>query len=78
MNTGLAKKILGGHLTEQQLCRAIKSAASDAMHWKQEASLGTLPKISDMNLDWDIDADLLDAGCNAYAMQQLSFAIAIK
>lgn len=71
-----ARTILDVELTDEQVTRAIESAASDAEHWSEEAAAGTLPKISEMHLDWSIDEDLVEAGVDGYAMQRLSFAIA--
>ena len=72
-----AREILAApDLTDTQVERAIALASEDAKHWAAEASAGTLPQVDAMHLDWSIDADLLDAGVNDYAMQRLSFAIA--
>lgn len=76
MTTEEINEILGADLNDEQAERAFDAAADDAGHWEDEAASGTLPSIAAMELDWDIDADLIDAGVDAYAMQRLSFAIA--
>lgn len=63
-------------LTDNQVERAVALASEDAKHWAAEAAAGTLPQVENMHLDWNIDADMIDAGVNDYAMQRLSFAIA--
>ena len=63
-------------LTDNQVTRAISLASDDAKHWAKEAAAGTLPQIESMHLDWDISADIIEAGVTDYAMQRLSFAIA--
>jgi len=76
ITTNAAREILASDLSDEQVARAIESAANDAAHWTQEAASGTLPDVGEMHLDWEIHDDLVDAGVDARTMQRLSFAIA--
>lgn len=70
-----AREILAAEieLTDEQVARCIESAAADAAQWVSE---NDLPQVTEMEVDWHIDADLRDAGVNSYAMQKLSLTIA--
>lgn len=77
MKIETARQILAvDDLSDEQVSRAIASAEADAANWKEEAAAGELPEVPTMNLDWEIDEDLREAGVDGYSMQRLSFAIA--
>lgn len=71
-----ARDWLSADLTDEQTIRCIQAAFTDATHWAAEAESDSLPKISELHLDWSIDADLRDAGVTDEGMQILSFMIA--
>lgn len=65
-------------LTTEQQSRLHAAAFADSRHWLAEAKAGTLPDVSTMHLDWQIDEDLREAGVTPAMMQTLSFEKASK
>jgi len=60
-------------LTAEQTARINEITNEDAHNWSEEAAAGTLPNVTEMHLDWQIDADLRDAGVTPEMLQIESF-----
>lgn len=72
------EEILPSSLTAEQRARCHAMAKEDAAHWAEATAAGNLPEVETMHLDWQVDADLRDAGVDSEMLQRLSFSLATQ